>query len=796
MMSAAAGVSSGVPQHTFPHGMFPEDIGGYKMGKVVGNGAMGTVFAAHLVSDPQRKVVLKRMAKVDKKSQRQPTYLELLIERRGKNEAQILRSFNLGDQTFRNRVVELHALFEAEKFYYSVLEPMDMNLYEFMKLNSSPLPEVVDIVKQICQGLEFIRPRNIVHNDLKPENILVKTISVLQKKRLLEVRLCDFDAAFLTTKELPSITAWKVTHLYRPPEISDSMQLRPHDDNDKRNYRQIMRPSMDIWSLGCIAYELRTGKVLIPDSDEHWKEKHQNFVDQMHSVAKNEDKLSLIPSLILDSENIALFAQDGLVLNTIDRVVGKIPREMIEGRRLAHFFRKTLRQNPPQPPPLKIKRDGEVLSPSEVELDARLSDFVIQCLQVDFRRRLSNPLAHPVFQIKGSERPLASSSAAAAVPVVSSSQITPIFPENIDGYEIDRDESGQPKVVGEGKLGKVFAAHLVLDPERNVVIKQTEKIYKKELTWFEFIVQRNVKNEVRILRSFNLGDQTFRNRVVEVHALFEDEKFYYSVLEPMDMNLRTFMKLSPSPLAEVVDIIKQICEGLEFIKPRGIVHCDLKPGNILVKITPGEQRRRLEVRLCDVDAAFLTTEPLPPPAEWKVTLGYRAPEISDSMVIYDYQEKDWQLYKQIMGPSIDIWSLGCIAFELRTGKKLIRIGEAWKQQSESLCTLLQGLKRWEKTPESTLKMIVEDALSLNAIDCVVQRIPDNIIQNKQLAYYFSQLFEKNPPQPLPLKIKRDGEVLSPPEVELDARLSDFVVQCLQVDFSKRLSDPFNHPLFC
>lgn len=88
----------------------------------------------------------------------------------------------------------------------------------------------------------------------------------------------------------------------------------------------------------------------------------------------------------------------------------------------------------------------------------------------------------------------------------------------------------------------------------------------------------------------------------------------------------------------------QMLESLRFLKEHFIVHCDLKPENVLLR-----EGGKEEIKVIDFGSSCFESEQL---YTYIQSRFYRAPEI---MLGVRYT------------PAIDVWSLGCILAELFTG---------------------------------------------------------------------------------------------------------------------------------
>jgi len=103
----------------------------------------------------------------------------------------------------------------------------------------------------------------------------------------------------------------------------------------------------------------------------------------------------------------------------------------------------------------------------------------------------------------------------------------------------------------------------------------------------------------------------------------------------------------PVPVARATAILRQILSGVASLHQHGVVHRDLKPGNILMT-----RRHNGRVRIGDLGMASVQGRTMDVEGEVLGTTGYRAPEISDALSI---------------DPRIDVYSIGAIAQRMLSG---------------------------------------------------------------------------------------------------------------------------------
>ncbi|XP_036061770.1 MAPK/MAK/MRK overlapping kinase isoform X2 [Onychomys torridus] len=127
-----------------------------------------------------------------------------------------------------------------------ICELMDMNIYELIRGRRHPLSEkkIMNYMYQLCKSLDHMHRNGIFHRDVKPENILVKQ-DVL--------KLGDFGSCRSVYSTQP-YTEYISTRWYRAPEclLTDGFYT----------YK------MDLWSAGCVFYEIASLQPLFPGVNE------------------------------------------------------------------------------------------------------------------------------------------------------------------------------------------------------------------------------------------------------------------------------------------------------------------------------------------------------------------------------------------------------------------------------------------------------------------------------------------------------------------------------------------------
>ncbi len=208
--------------------MIGKTISHYKILGKLGEGGMGKVFLAE-DTILERKVALKCLSR-EMTSNKQSC-------KRFEREAKVAAALD------HPNIVTVYEIDEFEGQTYIAMEYVAGDTLKEMR--GMPIHTVIDIVIQICEGLEQAHHAGIIHRDIKPQNIIVDKNG--------RVKILDFGLAKLTGASRITQDIFRVgTSHYMSPE-----QARG-DEVDRRT---------DIWSVGVVLYEMFTGQ--LPFRGEH-----------------------------------------------------------------------------------------------------------------------------------------------------------------------------------------------------------------------------------------------------------------------------------------------------------------------------------------------------------------------------------------------------------------------------------------------------------------------------------------------------------------------------------------------
>ena len=232
--------------------------------------------------------------------------------------------------------------------------------------------------------------------------------------------------------------------------------------------------------------------------------------------------------------------------------------------------------------------------------------------------------------------------------------------------------------IGEGGMGEVYRARdTKLD--RDVALKVLPQAFTDDpdrLARFE--------REAKVLASLN------HPNIGHIYGLEEAEGTRALVLELIEgPTLADRIGQGAIPLDEALPIAKQIAEALEAAHEAGVIHRDLKPDNIKVK--PDGTVKVLDFGL----AKALEPTPQGDPSQ-SPTLTAAATQMGVIMGTPAYMSPE-QARGQALDKRTDIWSFGCVFYEVLTGRQAFD----GNTLSDTLAAIIEREPAWDTLPPPT-----------------------------------------------------------------------------------------------
>ncbi len=165
--------------------------------------------------------------------------------------------------------------------------------------------------------------------------------------------------------------------------------------------------------------------------------------------------------------------------------------------------------------------------------------------------------------------------------------------------------------------------------------------------------QRGNKEEIGFLKhEYEVAKELSHKNIIKLIEYRTDAETPFIVLELFsELNLKMSMRRGPEPIAyQLTSIVEQSSESLYYLHSKGYVHCDIKPDNLLLS-------RQWEVKLIDFTIAKKIKTGL-----GKMFAGKNKVEGTRS-----YMSPE-QIRGQQLDPRSDIYSMGCMIYELISGK--------------------------------------------------------------------------------------------------------------------------------
>ncbi|MFI0737646.1 tetratricopeptide repeat protein [Streptomyces sp. NPDC021100] len=250
--------------------------------------------------------------------------------------------------------------------------------------------------------------------------------------------------------------------------------------------------------------------------------------------------------------------------------------------------------------------------------------------------------------------------------------------------------------IGRGGMGEVWRAR---DESlgRHVAVKCLKPLGPRHEPSYLRVLRERFRREARVAAALQ------HRGITVVHDFGESDGVLYLVMELLDgRNLSQLLednKQHPLPVPEVVDIAEQVGAALAYTHRQGIVHRDLKPANIM-RLTDGT------VKICDFGIARLGHD-----------IGFTARLTGTGIAM---GTPHYMSPEQIGGGGVDhrsdLYSLGCVLYEIATGTPPFDMDDAW--------AVLVGHRDTPPTPPRDLRPELPPAFEDVVLDLLAKE-PDD-----------------------------------------------------------------------
>ena len=232
--------------------------------------------------------------------------------------------------------------------------------------------------------------------------------------------------------------------------------------------------------------------------------------------------------------------------------------------------------------------------------------------------------------------------------------------------------------IGLGSMGEVYRA-TDTNLKRQVAIKVLPAVAAADVERLA-----RFQREAEVLAALN------HPNIAQIHGLEKSDGTIALVMELVEgPTLADRIAEGPIPVDEALLVATQIAGALEAAHERRIIHRDLKPAN--VKVRPDGTVKVLDFGLAKaiepsglITRALSESPTITSPAMTKAgvilgTAAYMSPE---------------QARGQAVDTRTDIWSFGCVLFEMLSGRRAFPAGTL----SDTLVAVLQGKPDWRALP--------------------------------------------------------------------------------------------------
>ena len=309
------------------------------------------------------------------------------------------------------------------------------------------------------------------------------------------------------------------------------------------------------------------------------------------------------------------------------------------------------------------------------------------------------------------------------------------------------------KFLGKGTYGEIYLAQKGNNPQ----LYAAKAMDKKRMDSPK--LKKYFEGEISIMKKLN------HPNIVKFYEKLEDDTNYYLIIEycnggSLSENVMKYLSKNnnePFSIEIIQNFMREIISAFCHIHSKGIIHRDIKLGNILLSYDNEKDKKEMNLMKAKVKIIDFGVATEVSPGEYAHTI-VGSPTTMDPSILAKYSKAE--RYEKLQGynEKADVWSLGVIFFQLLTGQGMFQVG-----------SMKELMKKVEKGTYSVPinKNFSKEAVSF--LNCMLQYDPEDRVSVHNLAQHdfihnnvkdftqanFEKIFHKIDKNRLNINVKKD-----------------------------------------